>query len=162
MTRPELSRTTPIAAPAEQVWERVTSPEGINHELRPWMRMTMPRRLRGATLDDLPLDETIGRSWILLFGVVPFDYDDLMLVEREPGRFRERSAMMSMRVWEHERSVRATGEGSCEITDRMAFELRAPLAALRLGRPIRAMIARLVAHRHRRLAKYFASGLPPA
>jgi ligand-binding SRPBCC domain-containing protein len=152
--RHEVSRTTSIAAPADEVWARVTSVEGINHELRPWMRMTVPRGLRGATLDDLPVGERAGRSWILLFGVIPFDYDDLVLVEREPGRFLERSTMLSMRIWEHERSVRATADGRSEITDRMAFELRPPLAALRLARPIRAMIARLLAHRHRRLAAY--------
>ncbi len=153
--RGELSRTTPIAAPADQVWARVTSIEGVNDELRPWMRMTVPRGLRGATLDDLPLGQRAGRSWILLFGVVPFDCDDLMLVEREPTRFLERSSMLSMRVWEHERSVRPLGERGCEVTDRMAFELRRPLALLGLARPVRAMIARLVAHRHRRLGRYF-------
>ena len=155
--RHEVSRSTPIAAAAEEVWARVTTIEGINHELGPWMRMTAPRTLRGATIDDLPVGERAGRSWILLFGLIPFDYDDLRLVEREPGRFLERSTMLSMSLWEHERTVRATGDGGSEITDRMAFELRPPLAALGLARPIRAMIARLVAHRHRRLAEHFSS-----
>jgi hypothetical protein len=32
------------------------------------MRMTIPRGLREATLDQLPLGERAGRSWVLLFG----------------------------------------------------------------------------------------------
>jgi ligand-binding SRPBCC domain-containing protein len=146
-------RTSRVAAPAEEVWARVTSAEGINHEIRPWMRMTMPRSLRGRTIADVE-PGPLGRSWILLFGVLPFDYDELGLAELEPGRrFLERSTMLSMRRWEHERSVEPLDEGSCEVTDRIAFQLRAPLATLGLTRPVAAVIARLFAHRHRRLVR---------
>ena len=38
--------------------------------------------------------------------MIPIDYDDLTLVALEPGRgFHERSRMLSMRVWEHERTL---------------------------------------------------------
>ena len=32
-----------LDAPAAAVWERIITPEGINHELMPLMRMTVPR-----------------------------------------------------------------------------------------------------------------------
>jgi len=63
--------------------------------------------------------------------------------------------MLSMRRWEHERSVEPAGEGACDVTDRVAFRLRAPLAALGMSRPVAAMIGRLFAHRHRRLTRSF-------
>jgi hypothetical protein len=140
------------------VWRRAVTPEGINHELRPWMRMTVPRKLRGRTIDDVEPGQRLGRSWLLLFGLIPFDYDELGLAELGPGfRFLERSTMLSMRRWEHERTVQPGSEGTCEVTDRIAFELRRPLALLP-GLPslVRALLARLFAHRHRQLVRYFA------
>jgi hypothetical protein len=136
----------------------VVTPEGINDELRPWMRMTVPRRLRGKTIDDVEPGQRLGRSWLLLFGLIPFDYDDLGLAELGPGhRFLERSTMLSMRSWEHERTVVPIGETACEVTDRVAFELRRPLAVVPgLANGVRAVLRRVFAHRHRRLARYFA------
>lgn len=136
----------------------MVSPGGINHELGPWIRMTMPRGLRHKTIDDVKPGQQLGRSWLLLFGVIPFDYDDLGLAELEPGRrFLERSTMLSMRRWEHERSVTPAGDGACEVTDRVAFELRRGLARLPgLERPVRALIARVFEHRHRRLTAHFS------
>jgi hypothetical protein len=87
-----VERTTALAAPAERVWARVTTFAGVNDELRPWLRMTAPRRLRDASLDDVELGRPVCRSWVLLGGVVPVEYDDVTLVERGPGmRFLERS-----------------------------------------------------------------------
>jgi ligand-binding SRPBCC domain-containing protein len=38
-----IERQSMVDAPAERVWARVVTPEGINDELRPWMTMSMPR-----------------------------------------------------------------------------------------------------------------------
>jgi ligand-binding SRPBCC domain-containing protein len=147
--------TTRVAAPADVVWQRVTSPEGINHELRPWLRMTMPRSMHGKTIADVEPGK-LGRSWLLLGGVIPVDYDDLGLAEVGPGyRFLERSTMASMRRWEHERSVEPAGENDCEVSDRVAFELRRPLGAIGLSRPVAATLKRFFERRHQRLAAYF-------
>ena len=136
----------------------MVTPEGINDEVRPWMRMTVPRRLRGKTIDDVEPGEGLGRSWLLLFGLIPFDYDDLGLAELGPGhRFLERSTMLSMRSWEHERIIVPAGENACEVTDRVAFELRRPVAALPGAEAAtQVLLRRLFAHRHRRLARRFA------
>jgi len=124
---PDVEQTTEIPAPAGLVWERAVSPEGINHELAPLLRMTMPRGLRDATLDDVAVGEPLGRAWILLFGFLPVDYDDLALAELEPGRrFLERSSLLSLRFWQHERVVEPLGEDTCMLTDRLTFEPRIP------------------------------------
>jgi ligand-binding SRPBCC domain-containing protein len=149
-----------LAASAEDVWRRAVTPEGINDELRPWLRMTMPPALRGRTIDDVPLGRRLGRSWLLLFGLIPVDYDDLTLAERGPGmRFLERSTLFSMRAWQHERDVVSDGQG-CQVTDRLTFELRRPLERLPgLRRLSGAIVAWLFRHRHRRLAKRFGAGV---
>ena len=145
-----------VDAPAEQVWARVVTPEGINDEVRPWMTMSMPRGAKSLTVDDVPIGETIGRAWLRLFGVVPFDYDRLTIAELVPGRsFDEQSTMMSMRRWRHQRSVSPDGDGKALVHDRITFQLRAPL------RPLTPIVAAglraLFGHRHRRLQRHFAN-----
>jgi hypothetical protein len=150
-----VEQTSLVAGEADKVWARAVSQEGINDELRPMLRMTMPARLRGKTIDDVEVGVPLGRSWILLFGLIPVDYDDLFLAELEPGRrFLERSSMLSMRVWQHERTVEPVDVGSCRVTDRLSFELRRPLSWIPgSARLARAIVAALFRHRHRRLAR---------
>jgi ligand-binding SRPBCC domain-containing protein len=148
-----VERTTELPAPAAGVWARVTSVEGVNDELRPWLRMTVPRGARGMSLEDVELNRPIGRSWVLALGVIPFDYDEITLVERGPGlRFLERSPMGSMRFWQHERTVERRGEATCAITDRLTFEPRFRGST----RLVRGVVERIFTHRHRRLLRWFS------
>jgi ligand-binding SRPBCC domain-containing protein len=153
-----VEQSSEVPRPAADVWERAISEEGINDELRPILRMTMPAGLRGKTIDDVEVGVPLGRSWILLFGLIPVDYDDLYLAELEPGRrFLERSSMLSMRVWQHERIVEPAGEGACRVTDRLGFELRAGVAWIPgFARLAAAIVAALFRHRHRRLMRAFS------
>jgi ligand-binding SRPBCC domain-containing protein len=150
-----IERQIIVDAPAEQVWARVVTPAGINDELRPWMTMSMPRGAESLTVDNVPIGTPIGRCWMRLFGVVPFDYDLLKIAELQPGRaFREESTMLSMRRWRHERSVTPDDDGKAVVRDRITFQLRAPM---RLLTPIVAAGLRaLFGHRHRRLQRHFA------
>ena len=150
-----VEQVSSVAAPAEHVWARAITEEGINHELGPWLRMTMPPGLRGKTVEDIEPGMRAGRSWILLFGLIPIEYDDLGLAELEPGRrFLERSSMLTMRFWEHERTVEPAGDDWCTVTDRLGFDLRRPLALIPgSARLARRIVAALFRHRHRRLAR---------
>jgi ligand-binding SRPBCC domain-containing protein len=143
-----------VEAPPERVWARVVTPEGINDELRPWMTMSMPRGSESLTVDTIVVGAPVGRCWMRLFGVLPFDYDDLIIAELWPGRgFHEESTMLSMRLWRHERTVESTGDAKTVVRDRITFELRAPL---RLLTPIIAAgIGALFTHRQRRLQRHF-------
>jgi hypothetical protein len=147
----EIVVASSVPAERDAVWARVASLEGINHELGPWMRMTSPR---GATLsvEQVPVGERWFRSWVLLFGVIPFDYDDLCIVRLEPGHgFLERSKMLSARVWEHERTLQPLDDGGTQVTDRVRFEPRLPGTA-----PVhRAVVGAIFRHRHRRLRRFF-------
>jgi ligand-binding SRPBCC domain-containing protein len=151
-----IERQSVVDAPADRVWARVVTPEGINDEVRPWMTMSMPRGAQSLTVDNVPIGEPVGRAWLRLFGILPFDYDRLTIAELVPGRsFDEQSTMMSMRRWRHERSVSPDGNGKAVVRDRITFQLRAPL------RPMTPIVAAglraLFGHRHRRLQRHFAN-----
>lgn len=149
-----VERHSAIDAPAARVWERIVTPEGINDELRPWMTMSMPRSAKNLTVETIPVGRPVGRCWMRLFGVVPFDYDYLTIAELWPGRgFHEESTMLSMRLWRHERTLEPAGDARTVVRDRLTFELRSPLRVLT---PVIATgIGALFGHRHRRLARYF-------
>ncbi len=141
-----------LSAPAERVWEHATDLAGVNAELMPLMRMTFPKGAGSLSADRIQLGERLFRSWLLLFGVVPIDYDDLTIVELQPGhRFLERSRMMSASVWEHERVVERTSSTSCRVSDRLSYRPRFAPFGLVLGW----LVPRLFAHRHRRLRRLF-------
>src|SRR5205085_414416 len=131
----------------------VASMAGINDELGPWMRMTAPRGSE-LSVEQVPLGRPWFRSWVLLFGVIPFDYDHLQIERIEPGRgFLERSTMLSARTWEHERTLEPIHGGGTRVTDRVAFVPRiAGIARLH-----RAVIAAIFRHRHRRLRRHFGA-----
>jgi ligand-binding SRPBCC domain-containing protein len=107
-----------LAAPADVVWAHATSMRGVNAELFPLARMTHPRGLESLADRQVSLGARAFRSWILFAGILPIDFDDLTFVELEPGRFLERSPMLSQREWQHERRVEPC-PGGCEIRDRV-------------------------------------------
>lgn len=147
----EITVASHLNALPEQVWDRIMTPEGINDEMRPYLRMTLPRGVEQLDPESVEIGTPIGRSWILLFGLLPFDYDEVCLTRLEPAcGFLERSRMLSQRSWEHERTLKPSATG-CLITDRVSWQPRLGLP----GRPLRPVIAWFFGHRHRRLRRYF-------
>jgi len=131
-----------VAVSPGQAWQWATSPRGISTELWPIMKMTYPSWAGTLDLAGLPLGRRLFRAWILLFGIVPIDRSDLTVVELEPGRrFLERSPMLTMRLWQHERLVDGAGQHA-RITDRLTFTPRFA------GRLVAWFIARVFRHRH--------------
>jgi len=147
--------TSSLPVSASEVWRRATTPEGINDELFPWLRMTVPAAMRGKTISELPLGSCLGRSWLLALCMLPVDFDDISLAEVGPGfRFKETSRMLGIRSWVHERTIRDTANG-CEVRDCLTFELRG--AGIRVPGRNRAMVGILkflFRHRHARLVRW--------
>lgn len=144
-----------VAATPTAVWDRVVAPEGINHEMRPWMTMSLPDGTEELTVETIPLGQPAGRAWLRLLGLIPFDYDYLTIVDVEPGkRFLERSTMLSMRHWEHERTLTPV-PGGTRVHDRVILEPRLPIPGMA------AILATLVnaffKHRQRRRRLHFTS-----
>lgn len=136
-----------LGADPARVWEVVTSVEGVNYELSPVVRMTVPR---GS--DMILRTGDLGRSWILLGGLIPIDYDDLHLASIDPGRgFSERSVLGSARSWHHDRSLEPVEGGGCRVTDRIGFEPRLRL----LGGLQELVLEAMFRWRHRRLRRRF-------
>lgn len=146
-----ISRSVDVAAPRQQVWDLVITPEGINHELRPVLTMRMPARHRGGTIATVPVGEPLGRAWLRLGGLLPVEVDHLRLVRVDPPwEFHERSWMLTARVWEHRRTLEDLGGGATRVTDEVTLVPRLPLPAPALA-VLRRGLEALFAHRHRRL-----------
>ena len=146
-----------LGAEPEVVWNRVATMPGVNHELGPWVRMTAPTNARFDPSVVKP-GERLFRSRLLLFGVLPVDYDDLTFLRIVPGReFLERSPMLSASVWEHHRLL-VPRDGGCLVIDRVRFVPRLAFA----GRAHRLIARAVFRHRHRRLKQWFNSGTMPS
>ena len=144
-----------VPASAAAVWERVIHPDGINDEMRPWITMRLPCGASGLTVETIPVGQPIGRAWLRLFGLIPFDFDHLTVVELEAGvRFLERSTMLSMRRWEHERTLTPVAGGT-QVHDRVTLQPRLPIPGL--GALLARVVDAFFKHRHRRLQKYFTA-----
>jgi hypothetical protein len=142
---------SPLNASPEAVWRHATSPAGVNLEFRPLLRMTFPTHLGDDLAAVWQPGKRLFRSWILLFGIVPVEYDDLTFLELEPGRrFLERSSMLSQRVWQHERIVEPAPNG-CRLTDRVGFAPRVAWLGALHGLVFRAVFGL----RHRNLRRIF-------
>ena len=139
-----------LAAAPDAVWRRVTSVDGIADEMAPLLRMTFPRGMHALPAEGFVPGQKLCRSRLLLLRVLPIDWSDLTLVELEPGRrFLERSPMLSMAFWQHERIVAPSAQGTT-VVDNLTFRPRMlPLALVRAG------VALFFRHRHARLRRRF-------
>jgi ligand-binding SRPBCC domain-containing protein len=135
-----------LPVPPERAWAHATSMAGVNAELRPLVRMTVPGRARRLSIADAPVGERAFTSVILLGGVLPVDLHALCLEAVEERAFHERSRSLMWREWRHHRTVEAA-PGGCAVTDRVAFSGRLPRSE-RLAEPVVRLVFR---HRHRRL-----------
>lgn len=150
----ELTFTTTVAAPRDEVWARVTTMDGVNDELAPFVRMTHPAHLR--SLADVVVEPgvVLHRCWLLAGGVLPFDRHALALERVVDGEgFDEESTSWLQRRWHHERRLTDAPDGGTVVSDRLVVEPRLPLAA-----PLtRRLVAFLFRHRHHRLLATFGA-----
>ena len=151
--------TSDLDASPESVWEHATALRSINREFFPFLRMSAPPGSEQIDERTVRLGERLFRSWILLFGVLPVDYDDLTIVELEPGRrFLERSPMLTQRLWQHERVVDPRADGGASLTDRVSFEPKMPA----LGGAQLPIFRTVFAYRHHRVVRLFGGRTRPA
>ncbi|EFQ83551.1 hypothetical protein HMPREF0063_11214 [Aeromicrobium marinum DSM 15272] len=147
-----VTRESVVPAAADDVWSRAVTFDGIDHELRPWLSMTVPAGADGLSLDSVVPPHRVGRSWVRMFGVVPVDFDDITIAEVGPGRrFLERSRMFSAPVWQHERTVEPVDDHSCRVRDELTFEPRRGA-----GWVAPRVVGALFTHRHRRLVAHWS------
>lgn len=153
-----IRKASVIDSPPDSVWRRITSQDGINDEMGPYLKMTMPRSFRGNSIGDVTPGTRIGKSYLLLFRFIPVGFDDITIARIEPGRmFREESRMTGMRIWVHHRTLEPTngtaGEGTI-VTDEITVAPRRLLGIIPGSSAlVSTILGRFFAHRHRRLAR---------
>lgn len=155
----KFTHSSQVGAAISEVWSFVTSPTGINTELMPIMKMTVPQKMQERTISDLQPGEPLGRSWLLLGGLIPFEYDNITLAELEHGkRFLERSTTGSMSHWQHERLLESKSETRTQVTDNIEYTMRIPIPGS--ATLTKAILQRLFRYRHQQLGKYFEHNSP--
>ncbi|MEZ5177081.1 MAG: hypothetical protein R2746_02045 [Acidimicrobiales bacterium] len=99
------------------------------------------------------MGEALFASWLLAFGVIPFDRHSLALTSIEPGRgFVEESTSWLQRRWRHERTLEPV-DGGTRVTDQLTIVPRVGLVA-----PVtRLVVGWLFARRHRRRRARFGT-----
>ena len=146
-----------LDSPAESVWSVVSTMTGVNDELAPWMRMTVP-----AGHEDLTMTEDTGpppafESWLLAGRVLPIDRHSLRLerviTSGDVFGFDERSTSALQQLWVHQRRVVPNRWGGCIVTDHVEITPRISVATP----VVRFVVTRLFKHRHRRLRQRFGS-----
>jgi ligand-binding SRPBCC domain-containing protein len=148
-----LSFASRLEAPAAEVWAHASSMGGVNAELMPLMRMSVPSHVVDLDIGQAPIGGTAFKSWMLAFGFLPVDRHFLGFEKIVPGvGFDERSSSWTQKLWIHRRRVEPDGNGS-RITDDLEFEPRVPGMGLLLEPVIRALFR----HRHRRLRERFGA-----
>jgi ligand-binding SRPBCC domain-containing protein len=135
-----------LHAPAELVWEWITSVKGISAEMWPFFRMTMPKGIHSLSDVQIKPGVRMFRSYVFLFGVLPIDYSDMTLVELDYGLgFVEQSPMGSMKLWRHERCIVPclSDPSAVMLVDQLTFR---PRIARRL---VEWFIRHVFTHRHK-------------
>lgn len=124
--------------------------KGVNLELSPLIRMTVPPRWSGQEIFEWPTGRKLFSSWILLFGIMPIDRHTFYFqsIDRQRG-FVEESSSLINKMWHHCRDIDFDGS-SCRVTDTVEFQCRLPLLAYTLA-PIYRFVFR---HRHKVLRSY--------
>ena len=140
-----------LDACCDEVWRAVSTMKGVNSELHPFVHMTTHPQYQALPTVVVP-GRLIFRSWLLLFGVVPFDRHALALEDVHDGRgFIEESSSWLQSRWRHERSLARGAAGGCVVTDRLVIEPRLMITRGIVG----VIVKQLFAHRHRQLRKRF-------
>lgn len=150
----EVEVASELAADPRTVLGHIGTLEGVNQELWPIFIMTAPRAFRGRSLFEAPVGRPLFRSWLLLGGVVPVDFDHLAFESLDPeSGFVESSTMLTMATWRHERRVTARQPGGSRIVDHLTFAPRIPGT----GRALASIVKRVFQHRHARLRALFGA-----
>jgi hypothetical protein len=162
----ELEFVTLVPSSRELVWSGVSTFYGVNQEFFPLLRMTCPfpdLRLTSAMATGLPL----FRSWLLLFGVLPIEFDLLCITSvSESHSFTEKSSMALISEWNHHRSLEDEEEQENEdktemqdgsrrgtiIRDRLSFTPRIPGSGFILSLIVRSLFS----YRHMRLRRLYS------
>ena len=89
----------------EKVWKGISTMKGVNKEFFPLLYMTSPDsnlQISSSLVGISPL----FRSWLLLFGIFPIEFDLISFIQvKEEEKFEEKSSMLLIKEWNHKRDL---------------------------------------------------------
>ena len=136
-----------LAAEPPVIWLHVTQMSGVNEELMPLMKMSSPKRYDCMSLREAPTGELLFHSWLLAFGILPFDRHALTIEHLWDYGFQEHSHSWLQRQWRHKRIIELL-PGGARVSDELEIEPRFAPHWL-----VRFFVSQLFAHRHLRLRR---------
>lgn len=124
---------------------RILTMRGVNAELSPLIRMTVPPEWSKRAVIEWPTGRVLFSSWLLLFGAIPVDRHTFFLKSTDPQRgFVEESSSLTNKLWCHRRDIDQCG-ATCRVTDTVEFKCRLPLLEYVLAPVYRFVFS----HRHK-------------
>ncbi len=145
---------SPVKGSREEIWRHITQMKNANAELRPYAKMTFPADKAELDKRQVPVNETLFISVILLLGFIPVDLHYLKFDKLEPCyAFYENSTTLTHRYWKHTRSIIKKGNLFL-VRDEVHFEPRLPI----IGYLMLPLYKTIFKNRHRKLT---AALLPP-
>jgi ligand-binding SRPBCC domain-containing protein len=140
-----------INADKATVWQHITQMKNVNAELMPYARMTCPKHLAAFGDNNVPLNQTLFKCVVLLFGFIPIDIHHLRFDKIDYGTaFYENSVTATHRYWKHTRTL-TEHNGKTIVKDELHFSPRIPL----LGPMLLWYIKKTFQNRHKKLKQYF-------
>ena len=141
---------TLINANNTTVWQHVTKMKNVNAELMPFARMTYPKNRSEIGNIDIPLNEILFKSIILLFGFIPVDIHFLKLDRIDVGTaFYENSTSLTHHYWKHT-PILTEQNGKTLVRYEVHFSPRIRF----LGTTFLAIIKRVFENRHEKLKQF--------
>jgi hypothetical protein len=137
------------------IWKRVSCFSGVNEELYPLMQMTCPDPTLQLT-SQLISNKPLFRSWLLLFGFIPIDYDLIGITDCKEGHsFSERSSMGLMSKWHHDRFLHELNDNQTQVVDKLSFISRIPFTGFILSFIVRMLFK----YRHYKLKTFYGGNI---
>lgn len=149
MAEREIVVASLVHMPAALVWRAISSLEGLEDELSPWVRVRLPPRDRERMQAGQP-DGVSVNAWVLLGGLWPVDrfWSRVAVVDRARGLSIDSTSVL-FRKWRLERRVEELAPARTTLHDRLCYAPRLPVPRGWVD----PWVLRTLVHRHRRLQK---------
>jgi ligand-binding SRPBCC domain-containing protein len=135
----------------EILWQHITQMKNVNAELMPYAKMTYPHDKNEIGNREVPVNQVLFKSVILLLGFIPIDVHYLRLDKLVFGEaFYENSYSLQHHYWKHTRTI-IEKSGKVALRDDLQFLPRITFCGYILL-PIYKLI---FYNRHQKLTKHF-------
>ena len=148
---PKFEMETSLAVSPDQLASDLLLMSGVNYELSPLLKMSVPQTWAAKPISDWPVNNNIFSSTILLFGFIPIDLHRFKFLSVHGMGFKESSKTLLNSLWSHQRTISSNGSGA-KVTDVVYYKSKLGF----LGYLFKPLYQSIFAHRHKRLKSKYA------